>query len=173
MSQLFGPLLEVARIQSEINRLFDNLLDLGPREGTGTAWIPHADILETPDSVIVKIELPGVDAGHLALSVHSGNVIVEGEKPRTEVREPAEFQVAERATHSRPNLHRALRSATSCPGTPGRFRSRLRSLRGDEARSAAASFPAPSARRQDPRARWQRRHARSSRRPGVRASRRG
>ena len=29
MSRTFGPMLEAARIQSEINRLFDNQLDLG------------------------------------------------------------------------------------------------------------------------------------------------
>lgn len=97
MASSFGPLMEVARIQSEINRLFDNLLDLGPREGSVAAWIPNADILETPDSLVVTIELPGVEARHVALSVHSGNVIVEGEKPRDDLAGPAEFQVAERA----------------------------------------------------------------------------
>ncbi len=96
MSKAFGPLLEVARIQSEINRLFDNLLDLGPGEGGGAAWIPNADILENEDSLIVKIELPGVDAAHLELSVHSGNVIVQGEKPRDGVDPAQGLPVAER-----------------------------------------------------------------------------
>ncbi len=42
MTRSFGPLLEVARIQSEINRLFDNLLDLGAGEGKeGGAWTPR------------------------------------------------------------------------------------------------------------------------------------
>ena len=31
MSRSLGPLMEMARIQSEINRLFDNLLDLGQK----------------------------------------------------------------------------------------------------------------------------------------------
>jgi len=97
MAKSFGPLLEVARIQSEINRLFDNLLDVSPAEAGATAWIPNADIVESEDSVVVRIELPGVDAERLELSVHSGNVIVQGEKPRTAVEGPAEFQVAERA----------------------------------------------------------------------------
>ena len=97
MTKTFGPLLEVARIQSEINRLFDNLLDLGAGEKGGGTWIPNVDILENEDSLVVKVELPGVDAEHLTLSVHSGNVIIDGEKERASIRRPAEFQIAERA----------------------------------------------------------------------------
>jgi HSP20 family protein len=97
MSKSFGPLLEVARIQSEINRLFDNLLDLEPDEKGGGNWIPNADILENDESLIVKIELPGVEAGKLSLSVHSGNVVIEGEKAPTVVGASADLQVTERS----------------------------------------------------------------------------
>jgi len=38
-TRTFGPLLEVARIQSEINRLFNNLLDLGAPGAESGAWI--------------------------------------------------------------------------------------------------------------------------------------
>jgi HSP20 family protein len=80
MAQTFGPWLEAARIQSEINRLFDNLLDLGePSKETG-AWIPNTDMSETEDSLVVKVELPGVAIEDLRLSVHGGHVIVQGVK---------------------------------------------------------------------------------------------
>jgi HSP20 family protein len=97
MVNTFGPLMEVARIQSEINRLFDNLLDISTGEQDGTAWIPNADILETEDMLIVKVELPGVDAEHLKLSVHSGNVVLEGEKPGIEIEGLTDHHVVERA----------------------------------------------------------------------------
>lgn len=96
MTKTLGPLMEVARIQSEINRLFDNLLDLGGgEEGPGGAWIPNADILETESELVVKIELPGVPAGRLALSVTRGNLTIRGDKPRPEVAD-ARVQAAER-----------------------------------------------------------------------------
>ena len=80
VTKTFGPLLEVARIQSEINRLFDNLLDLGADEATGSgAWIPNVDVIETETDLVVKAELPGVDASQLSLSVLDGNVIIDGE----------------------------------------------------------------------------------------------
>ena len=97
MARSFGPLLEVARIQSEVNRLFDNLLDLGAGDDKeGGAWIPNVDILESRDTLIVKVELPGVRVEDLRLEVTSGNMVIEGEKCRPEIPGPAEFQVAER-----------------------------------------------------------------------------
>jgi HSP20 family protein len=97
MSRTFGPMLEAARIQSEINRLFDNLLDLGTPGKESGAWIPNADILETEELLVVKVELPGVAPEDLSLSVHGGNVILRGEKKREEPEGPARYHLAERA----------------------------------------------------------------------------
>ena len=90
-------MLEAARIQSEINRLFDNLLDLGAPGKESGAWIPNADILETEECLIVKVELPGVSIEDLALSVHGGDVILRGEKKREDPDAPARYHLAERA----------------------------------------------------------------------------
>ena len=97
MPDELGPLMEVARIQSEINRLFDNLLDLGDEESPGGAWIPNADIIETDDALLLKVELPGVEAEKLGISVHGGNVIIRGDKARPGVAGRAEFHIADRA----------------------------------------------------------------------------
>ncbi len=80
MAEGFGSLLEVARIQAEINRLFENVLDLSRDGESGGDWIPHADILERGDSLVVKMELPGVEPDDLQVSVNSGNLIVRGTK---------------------------------------------------------------------------------------------
>ena len=97
MSRTFGPMLEAARIQSEINRLFDNLLDLGAPGKESGAWIPNADILETEECLLVKVELPGVSLEDLSLSVHGGDVILRGEKKREDPDAPARYHLAERA----------------------------------------------------------------------------
>ena len=97
MIKTFGPLLEVARIQSEINRLFDNLLDLGNEDKEGGAWIPNADILETAEDLLLKVELPGVNPEKLSLSVLGGNLIIRGVKGRPPLNVKAEFHVAERS----------------------------------------------------------------------------
>jgi HSP20 family protein len=97
MTRSFGPLMEVARIQSEINRLFDNLLDLGAGSTEGANWIPNVDILESPEMLIVKVELPGVRIDDLTLNVTSGDITIEGDKRRPEGSAPARFQLAERS----------------------------------------------------------------------------
>jgi HSP20 family protein len=96
-TKTFGPLLEVARIQSEINRLFDNLTDLGSEGGAGGAWIPNADILETEETLILHVELPGVPMDRLSVSVLGGNVVLRGEKVAPESPAGANYHVAERA----------------------------------------------------------------------------
>ncbi len=87
MAESFGPFLEVARIQSEINRLFDNLLDLGDTAGERGAWVPNADVVERPDALLVRVELPGVEPEDLIVHVNGGDLVVAGEKkppPRPE-----------------------------------------------------------------------------------------
>ncbi len=97
MTRTFGPLLEAARIQSEINRLFNNLLDLGGEGKDGGAWIPNVDIVETEDELIVKAEVPGVAPAGLSVSVLGGNLIVQGEKARPDAEAGSKFHLAERA----------------------------------------------------------------------------
>jgi len=97
MPRSFGPLLEVARIQSEINRLFDNLLDLGTGDREGGAWIPNVDILEGRETLTVKVELPGVRAEDLKLEVTSGNMVIQGDKPRPDIPGQVGFRMAERS----------------------------------------------------------------------------
>ena len=96
MQNTLGSLMEVARIQSEINRLFDNLLDMGGEGGHADGWIPNADIIETGDDLTLKVELPGVRPEDLSVSVHGGNVIIRGAKTPPEVSGRAEFLAAER-----------------------------------------------------------------------------
>ncbi len=96
MQKTMGPLMEMARIQSEINRLFDNLLDLEDQPGGAGNWMPNADILETEDTLVLKVELPGVAPDKLSLSVHGGNVILRGEKARPSAEGAVEFHTAER-----------------------------------------------------------------------------
>ena len=88
--------MEAARIQSEINRLFDNLLDVGGPVADGTAWIPNADIVETEEMLILRVELPGVPLESLRLSIDSGNVVIDGEKPKPDREPGVRHQIAER-----------------------------------------------------------------------------
>ena len=65
----FGNFFEIARIQSEVNKLFDVLLQ-NRNEGEGAQpWLPNVDVCETEAVVVVRCELPGVPSKALKLSV--------------------------------------------------------------------------------------------------------
>ena len=97
MTVTLGPLMEVARIQSEINRLFDTLTDLQGGEHPGETWIPNVDILETPETLVLRAELPGVDAAALQVTVLDGNVVLRGAKARPDLPPGTTFHAVERS----------------------------------------------------------------------------
>jgi HSP20 family protein len=81
MPTLMGPTLEIARIQSEINRLFESLLELKQMgEASEPTWMPNTDILDSPDTLTLLMELPGVSLADLDVKADGGNIIVSGEK---------------------------------------------------------------------------------------------
>lgn len=96
MPVTLGPMMEVARIQSEINRLFESLLDLGGDRAGGAGWMPTADIVETDEALVMHVEVPGVPPDKLSVSVHGGNVIIRGDKEVAEAPGGAKFHAAER-----------------------------------------------------------------------------
>jgi len=80
-----GPFAEISRIQSEINRLFDNLLELrssGAAVESGGAWLPSADVYESDDALVVKFEVPGVAMKDVSMTVEGNRLILRGEKRR-------------------------------------------------------------------------------------------
>jgi HSP20 family protein len=80
-----GPFAEISRIQSEINRLFDNLLELRQSKGEGGGeWLPSADVYETDKELVVKFEIPGVAGKDVTMSVEGNRLIVRGDKHRAE-----------------------------------------------------------------------------------------
>jgi len=92
-----GPFVEISRIQSEINRLFDNLLELksSGTEGTGE-WLPNADVFETSEELVVKFEVPGVSLKELTLTMNGNNLVLRGEKNLSETSRGAKYLSMER-----------------------------------------------------------------------------
>jgi HSP20 family protein len=79
--RLFGPMVEITRLQSELNRLFASILE-GSRATLAAAatWDPSADILENASEILVVMEVPGVAPEDLFVGVRRGVVVVRGTK---------------------------------------------------------------------------------------------
>ena len=80
MTRAKGPYMEVARIQSEINRLFEHLTKLreGGSESSEGAWTPSVDVAEAPEFVVVHGELPGIDPASIEIVAQEGNLLLRG-----------------------------------------------------------------------------------------------
>jgi HSP20 family protein len=64
-------------------------------EGRGRAWVPLADVSTAGDDLVVELELPGIDAGEIDVSLIERTLVVAGERrPAAD----ASFQVRERYT---------------------------------------------------------------------------
>jgi HSP20 family protein len=69
----------VSDIQTEVNRLFDNVFGR-PSSATGRPWVPPADMYATKDDLILRLELPGVAEKDVAVSITGDLLTVKGER---------------------------------------------------------------------------------------------
>lgn len=80
MGGKYASLLFVSRFQSEIDRLFQEALSAGEGGLPRAEWQPPVDIVETPDAVLVLVELPGLSAADLKVEVRGTLVTLSGTK---------------------------------------------------------------------------------------------
>lgn len=70
----------LARFQAELDRLFDEAVRLTTREPRAGEHEPPVDVVETPDEVVVLIEVPGIAREDMELAVEGRTVVLTGTK---------------------------------------------------------------------------------------------
>jgi HSP20 family protein len=78
------------RIREELERVVVRLRDggekaldaMGIRAGV---WQPQADVIETPDTVIVTLDVPGVASGSLDVKIVGNMLTIGGSHPTNEI----------------------------------------------------------------------------------------
>lgn len=61
------------------------------------AWQPSVDMFESSTSVVLRVDLPGVSAGCMALDVDNSTLLIHGERPGERETEEGVYQMLERA----------------------------------------------------------------------------
>jgi HSP20 family protein len=90
-------MISISRFQSELNRLFDEALNLAAGQPRAGEWQPPIDVVETPDRVIILVEVPGVRAEDLEVAVQGDTVTLSGRKhPPPSPDGPSRFHRVER-----------------------------------------------------------------------------
>ncbi len=79
-----APHFRNMRMPDEMNRLFENFF---PRFTETTEWWPTVDMVETPEELLVRFELPGVDPKEIDMSIVGDELVIKGEKTFFEKKE--------------------------------------------------------------------------------------
>ncbi|MCA1630019.1 MAG: Hsp20/alpha crystallin family protein [Acidobacteria bacterium] len=76
--------IEIERLRQRVRRLvaaMQEVMDDVP-SGAAGAWTPPVDVCESGGEVVVKVELPGVGAGDIDLTLTNNSLRIAGKKKR-------------------------------------------------------------------------------------------
>lgn len=101
----YEPLGTVSQLQNEINRLFR---DWGHQESSGATanWVPSADINEFADRFELFVDLPGISADQVEITLENGTLSIVGERPMPDSIKGDEQPVRRRSERGYGRFHR-------------------------------------------------------------------
>ncbi len=80
LTKFYGPLVELSRLQSELNRLFSLFVETNTSATAGSSWDPNVDILDDGKNIRILIELPGIEAEDVSVTIRGRVLTVRGTK---------------------------------------------------------------------------------------------
>jgi len=72
--------LGLTLFQERMNRLFESFLGENERGASESLRWPTLDLIETPETLQVKAELPGIDPREIEISIVGNTLTIQGEK---------------------------------------------------------------------------------------------
>ena len=79
-----NPSREFEDIYDRMGQLMNLAFGLNPIDGADGAWVPLADISETDDAYVVKLDVPGVHKDQIDIQFQDRELVVSGEIPESE-----------------------------------------------------------------------------------------
>ena len=97
-AKFYGPIVELSRLQGELNRLFAAFVETNDKGATpASSWDPNVDVLDDGDAIRLLVELPGVEPEDVRVSIRGRMVMVRGtKKGRIRAKEGMRFFCMER-----------------------------------------------------------------------------
>ena len=75
------PFRELPALREEMDKLWNRFLgEKKFMEPFGRSWAPSLDVSETKDNIVVKAEIPGMEAKDIDISFSGGALTLKGEK---------------------------------------------------------------------------------------------
>ena len=97
-ARFYGPMVELSRLQSELNRLFAVFVETNNKGGAAaSSWDPNVDVLDNGETIQILVELPGVEAGDVRVTIRGRVAMIRGtKKGRIRTKEGMRFFCMER-----------------------------------------------------------------------------
>jgi HSP20 family protein len=95
----WDSLKQLLTVQKQMNKLFESALertDFDAHDEVDT-WAPLADVHSTPDSLVICLELPGLEQDEIDVHVEGDELLVCGERKIERERDGERFHRVERA----------------------------------------------------------------------------
>src|SRR5262245_15470475 len=80
MAARFESLFVISRFQAELDRLFQEAMQIGESDLPLGEWQPAIDVIETPEAVLILAELPGFAAADVRIEVRGTRILISGTK---------------------------------------------------------------------------------------------
>ena len=80
MTVRFESLFLISRFQAELDRLFQEAMQMGEGDSPIGEWQPSIDVVETPQAVTILAEVPGFQAKDLKIEVRGPRIFLTGVK---------------------------------------------------------------------------------------------
>jgi HSP20 family protein len=74
------PFRGATTLQEQVNRLFNDVFERNQHESSLSTWAPAVDIFETEHELVVKADLPDIDAKGLDIRVENNVLTIRGER---------------------------------------------------------------------------------------------
>jgi HSP20 family protein len=85
-------------MKSEMDRLFDRLAELRWNELPALGdWAPSMDVSETKDSLVCKVEVPGMEQKDIQISLQESLLTIKGEKKQEKEEKEEHYHRIERS----------------------------------------------------------------------------
>lgn len=78
----WDPLRELLALKDRMNKIIENAMSRTQYGGSADAgtWAPPVDILETPESVVIAAELPGLSPAEIEIRIADNTLTLRGER---------------------------------------------------------------------------------------------
>ena len=93
------PFREISRLRREMDRLWDDYFGPGRRglQPLAAEFAPAVDVKETDTQVVVKAEVPGIEAKDINISVTGDVLTIKGEKKSEREEKEENYHIVERS----------------------------------------------------------------------------